>query len=81
MRVLQLSRSLDPLRPVFRNTLSHEDSETAQRYRDLLAESRLPPGMEARCIAFTYKEMKRQLTPGARADPVLKAIAESSIAT
>ncbi len=76
VRVLQLSRSLDPLRAVFRHTLSHEDSETAQRFRDLLAESRLPPAMEARRITFSYKEMKRQLTPGARVEPVLKTIGE-----
>jgi len=75
-RLLQLSRSLEPLQAVFRQTLSHEDSETAQRYRDWLVEARLPSNLEARRIIFTYNEMKRMIAPGAASEVALKAIAD-----
>ena len=73
-RLLLLARSLEPLRALFRQTLSHEDREAAQRYHDLLLESRLPPNPDARRISFTYNEMKRLFSSGVAADKVFSQV-------
>jgi hypothetical protein len=75
-RLYQLHRALEPLKLVFRYTISHDDAETRQRFLDWLVEARLPVGSEDRRFTFTYKDMRRQIVPGASVEAQLKAIAE-----